>query len=158
MSHWLCCPLYFLWHQCRSKGRGRGGVLPPQFFFSQKVKSDLCRQWGTTLPDSTPLICWTFFSHSEMLAKMRDYLFHVTLNCLRRVTRSFWWANLTNNKLRYKNSDKFLADLARPGQMRPLVPLVGGFITLQPKPLTFLSSTGVEVFTGPGISKSSRPI
>ena len=28
-----------------------------------------CSQWGTTLPDSTLLTCWTLFSHSEMLTK-----------------------------------------------------------------------------------------
>jgi len=51
--------------------------------------------------------------------------------------------------------------------MRPLVPLAGGFITLQPnvmkpnvnlKLLTFLSSTGVNVFTGAGICKRGRAI
>ena len=95
----------------------------------------------------------------DKTVKLCGFLFRVTSNCLRRVTRLFWWTNLTNNKLLllafWQISCRFSETS---GQMRPLVPLAGGFITLQPKLLTFLSSTGVHVFTGPGISKRSRAI
>ena len=44
-----------------------------------------CSQWGTTLPDSTLLTCWTFFSHSEMLANSYlvrfAYLVNLCLSC-----------------------------------------------------------------------------
>jgi len=91
----------------------------------------------------------------DKTVKLRGYLFRVTSNCLRRIMHLFWWTNLTNNKLLlsafWQISCRF-SEIS--GQMRPLVPLAGGFITLQPRLLTFLSSTGI----GPGICKRSRAI
>jgi len=57
---------FLLYFSAIARG-GAGVTVPPPSFFPQKVKSGLCRKWGMTLPGSTPLICWTFFSHSEML-------------------------------------------------------------------------------------------
>jgi len=43
--------------------------LPPYKLGPQlSLLPDVCRQWGTTLPDSTLLICWASLSHSEMLS------------------------------------------------------------------------------------------